>query len=204
MRHLCHSLKLEVKNLFKWSPIIWKDDHFLFELFETLKFKMSNARHSWRSFKLGIENLFKWAPVIWKDRDWDQYFLYEILRFKISNMEQFFRKHGHHVGAEKDANNMSMCVEALHRIMEEDYNKEAFMEHDKKWGKASWRTIDSEKKGSNFKQLLIERPNVKTKEDEEQERKEYRYCLAEEERLIKQDVDYLFDMLKKHVRGWWD
>jgi len=159
-------------------------------------------KHLCYSFKLGIKNLFKWIPVIWGDRDWDQYFLLEILRFKISNMEQFFRKLGHHVEANKDANNMSMCVEALHRIIEEDYNKEGFKEHNKKWGKSSWRTIDSDKKG--FKELLIERPNVKTKEDEEQERKDFRYCLKEEERLTKQDIDYLFDMLKKHIREWWD
>ena len=198
MRHLCHSLKL----LSKWSPLIWKDDHFLFELFETLKFKMSNIRHLCNSFKLGIENLYNWIPVIWRDRDWDQYFLLETLRFKISNMERYFRKCGHHVGANKDANNMSMCVEALHRIIEEDYHKEAFKEHEKKWGEASLKFIDSDKKG--FKQLLIERPNVKTKEDEEQERKDFRYCLKEEERLTQQDIDYLFDMLKKHIREWWD
>lgn len=202
MRRLCHSLKLKIKNLNKWNPVIWKDEHFLFELFETLKFKISIMRNSCRSFKLGIENLFKWFLVIWRDRDWDQYFLLEMLKFKISNMEQFFRKYGHHVGAEKDANNMSMCVEVLYRIIEEEHHKKAFEKHEKKWGEPSFKFIDSDKKG--FKQLLIERPNVKTKEDEEQERKEFRHCIKEEERLIKQDYDYLFDMLKKHVREWWD
>jgi len=169
---------------------------------KTLKFKISNLGHLHHSLKLGIENLFKWFLVIWRDRDWDHIFLFEILRFKISNMERNFRKYGHHEGSEKDADNMSKCVEVLHRLIEEDYSEEAFGEHDKKWGEASFKLTDSDKKG--FKQLLVERPNIKTKEDEEQERKEYRYCLKEEERLIKQDIDYLFDMLKKHVRGWWD
>lgn len=173
-----------------------------FEFLETLKFKISGIKHLWHSLKLGIENLFKWTPVIWRDRDWDHHFLFEILAFKISKMERNFRKYGHHVGSEKDADNMKMCVEALHRLMKENYHEEAFRKHDEKWGEASWRTIDSDKKG--FRQLLIERPNVKTKEDEEQERREYKGYLEEEERLTKQDIDYLFDMLKKHVRGWWD
>ena len=178
------------------------DEHFLSKLLETVKFKISDVRNLWYSLKLGIENLFKWTPVIWRDRDWDHHFLFEILAFKISNMERSFRKYGHHVEAEKDANNMSMCVETLHRLMEEDYQKKAFKKHDEKWGEPSLKFIDSDKK--DFKQLLIERPNVKTKEDEEQERKEFRYCLKEEERLTKQDIDYIFDMLKKHIREWWD
>ena len=41
-----------------------------------------------KQFILGIKNICKWFPVIWKDRDWDDSFLFEIIKFKISKMAQ--------------------------------------------------------------------------------------------------------------------
>lgn len=37
-----------------------------------------------------IKNLIAWFPVIWKDRDWDRYYLYNIMIFKLNKMEKFF------------------------------------------------------------------------------------------------------------------
>ena len=154
------------------------------------------------SFKAGIRNLFKWFPIIWEDRDYDYCFLLEIIKFKISNMEQYFRKHGHHVHADRDANNMSKCGEVLYRIIEDNYGTELLKEHDKKWGKISTKFVESNKGG--LTKFSIKRSNVKTKQDEQQERLEFKNCLKEESRLIKRDIDYIFDMLKKHIEEWWD
>lgn len=30
-----------------------------------------------------IRNLIRWSPVIWRDRDWDYYYVYEIIKTKI-------------------------------------------------------------------------------------------------------------------------
>ncbi len=45
-----------------------------------------------RSIKYGIKNLITWFPIIWKDRDWDHWYLYKILRFKLIQMENLQRE----------------------------------------------------------------------------------------------------------------
>ena len=37
-----------------------------------------------REFITGIKNLWAWFPIIWKDRDWDGWFIYQIIEFKLT------------------------------------------------------------------------------------------------------------------------
>ena len=154
------------------------------------------------SVKRGIFNLVKWFPVVWKDRWWDYEFLLIVLRFKLRDMEKNFREKGIHVHAEKDTNKMQRCLYALNRLLDFDYNEMVFRHHDKKWGKAKIDWVDTDNK--KFKELRISRCNVITEEDKERERKEYRGLSGHVEYLIGQDLDYLFSMMRKHVRNWWD
>jgi hypothetical protein len=39
--------------------------------------------HKFKTFVSRIRNMIRWAPIIWKDRDWDYYYVYEILKKKI-------------------------------------------------------------------------------------------------------------------------
>ena len=53
-------------------------------------------RWDWKHFHkylyYGIKNLITWFPVIWKDRDWDDYYILEILKFKINKTANSFEK----------------------------------------------------------------------------------------------------------------
>ena len=70
----------------------------------------------------GVKNLIKWAPVIWKDRDWDQAFLYEIMRHKLKLMEDYFYSdHTMCVDAKKRAEEIKTCRILLDRILKEEY-----------------------------------------------------------------------------------
>ena len=31
----------------------------------------------------GVRNMLRWYPTIWNDRDWDQHFIYEVLKTKF-------------------------------------------------------------------------------------------------------------------------
>ena len=33
----------------------------------------------------GISNLIKWTPTIYKDRDWDDHYIFEMLKFKFNS-----------------------------------------------------------------------------------------------------------------------
>lgn len=75
--------------------------------------------------KYGIINLIKWLPIIWKDRDWDEYFLYKILHKKLSHMEVAFRTNYDWGQDESLADEIKVVKEALGRLIEDEYYKEA-------------------------------------------------------------------------------
>jgi len=39
--------------------------------------------HRFKRFVSRIRNMIRWAPIIWNDRDWDYYYVYQILKKKI-------------------------------------------------------------------------------------------------------------------------
>jgi len=153
------------------------------------------------NIKYGMKNIVKWLPVIWKDRDWDSYHIFKLLHFKLSNMEKLFRVHGNHVESSKDADDIKICINLLNRILKNEYGEMVFKNHDEKWGepKFSWETIDKQE----CMGLNIIRENVTVK-NEEQERKEFKELIKREDILKKQDINYLFNYLAKHIRNWWD
>lgn len=140
-----------------------------------------------------IKNIFRWIPIIWRDRDWDHTFLYEILRFKLSNMEECLRNHSHYVNSEKDADRIKICVNLINRLMNDEYHDMVFKKHYEKWGKPKFNWIDTK-----------DTPNVITKEDEKKESNEFRNLMQIENNLRQQDIDYLFETIRKYHQGWWD
>ena len=156
-----------------------------------------------RDVKHGIGNLIKWFPIIWKDRDWDHYFFHIMVRQKLENMEHLLRNYGHHVDAEKDADKIRVCVCLLNRIIDDEYHEMVYKDHDKKWGDTHfrWEEYDG---NEDLCELHIDRDNVKTKEDKDQERKEFRALMHREGELKTQDLKYLYQTLAKYILHWWD
>lgn len=150
-----------------------------------------------------IKNVLRWIPIIWRDRDWDHTFLYIILQFKLSNMEKYLRKHGHSVNAEKDAHRIKICVTLLKRLLNDEYHDAVFKKHDEKWGELKFNWIELKDK-PEFSELKIKRPNVITEKDEKTERNEYNRLMQVENNLKQQDIEYLFETIKKYHQGWWD
>jgi len=153
--------------------------------------------HYFRNIKQGIKNLVVWFPIIWNDRWWDHTFLYDILRFKLGLMEKFFRKYGHHINAEKDADVMKHCCDILDRLIADEYCEEAYKEHGLKWGRMDMK-VDSDGV------LDFTRPNVKTDEDKFIEHEEFLECVKVENQLEKDDIKELFKIMSRNIRKWWD
>jgi hypothetical protein len=152
------------------------------------------------NLKYGIKGLYNWIPVIWNDRQYDDYFLFKILRHKLILMEREYRRINVYVGQEKDHKKIQLCVYILNRIINDDYFFNAFMFHDKKWGSP---TLECENIGNGKNRVHIKHKNVITEEDKKKQKFEFSKCVEHENYLIKQDRDYLFNILNKHSDKWW-
>ena len=68
-----------------------------------------------------IKNIIRWIPVLWKDRDWDHYYIFEILKTKLKFQSEYIRKKGYHENAEHEANRMDLCIKLINRVQNEYY-----------------------------------------------------------------------------------
>lgn len=176
-----------------------------------MKIGKEEIKDFFRNIKLGIPNLIKWAPVIWKDRDWDQYFLYVILQFKLKQMDQLQRKYGHCTNSDKIADQMRVCILLLERIIKGDYLMNALKPHEEKWGESrldfketsdeTFRDIDG---GEKLYKGAFTVEKAITPEEIIQENKERMRLYKHVDNLEKQDLDMLFKNIREQVGGWWD
>lgn len=107
------------------------------------------ARFFYRDFTYGIKNLIKWFPVIWKDRDWDDHYIWEILKFKITNQAEYIGGRDIHTRAKRDSEIMMTCVRLMEKVQSEYYSME-YMDYEE----SEFKFVDSDKIG--VKKLEIE------------------------------------------------
>ena len=68
-----------------------------------------------------IRRLIKWIPIIWNDRDWDYYYIYEMLRQKLVSTEKYIREEGIHIYNKEDASSIKKAIELLEKVQYEYY-----------------------------------------------------------------------------------
>ena len=77
-----------------------------------------------KHIKYGVKNLYKWFWVIWRDRDWDHYYIFQILKFKLEKQANHLAENGFHNNAQRDAELMMTCVRLINKLQNEDYYEE--------------------------------------------------------------------------------
>jgi hypothetical protein len=77
-----------------------------------------------RSFIQGIKNLIRWFPTIWKDRDYDHYYIMEILKKKLLFQARSMRERSQLEKSEEYAEQMETCAVLLHIVQNETYIEE--------------------------------------------------------------------------------
>jgi len=85
-----------------------------------------------RQFSIGVSNIIKWIPVLYKDRDWDFYFIYNILQKKLEFTEKAIRNSSLENG-EMYANKIRTAIRIIEIGRDEKYVDEVLMEDD--WSK---------------------------------------------------------------------
>lgn len=156
----------------------------------------------WYNLKYGIPNFWIWRKIVWQDRDWDHWFLYSVMEFKLRNMIKLQRKYGHSVNSEDYAKQMELAAFALKRLMEDEYHENAFIHHDRKWGKLDmWGTPT---KNPELTELNFNRRKVCNRDAYDQEAKESKRLQEHVRNMRNQDLDLVYTTMRKYSEGWWD
>lgn len=169
---------------------MYNKNEILQEMVEVLK---NNLSRFFYNVKNGLRNFWKWRKVVWNDRPWDYVYIFKALRFKLDETQRCID--GTFVGADEEAAKIRSLIDAIDRILEDDYVKEEYEEMDRKYGKLEMIFNDDNT-------ITTTRKNLK-EEDKETERKETLTLAELEAERRQQDINFVFDTMKDDIQRWW-
>ena len=171
-----------------------------------------------QNIKQGIYNLWYWFPVIWKDRNWDQDFIFEILRHKLSRQASHLKKYSIHDSAERDAEKIMTCVRLIDKVREGYYEMEYFDYHEIKcWfeeipGNPECVSYKSEELKENFDDYFSKYPLILKKvlngegpleiDGREEEKQIGAMSIGRLNHVRARKL--LFKIMEQNIERWWD
>lgn len=72
-------------------------------------------------FKESIIKLFCWFPIIVKDKDYDYWFIYEILKFKLTTQYEYLTSRDQFVNTEFYIQKLKTCIKLIELLQDEKY-----------------------------------------------------------------------------------
>ena len=177
-----------------------------------------DGRHIPSNIMEGIKNIIYWFPIIWKDRNWDQSFIYEVLKHKLKAQANYIETKDRHTRAKQDARRMRLCVSLIQICQDDTYNTE-YMDYAETdfWfedvkDKPGYSTIESkiiwEKYDDYFKKYPLIYKRVMNGEGvfSLDGRDDNKQVIAMNIGHINQDRAHklLFKIMEENIQGWWD
>ena len=74
-----------------------------------------------RNIFIGLKNIWKWRKVIYRDRNWDHWYIYEILKTKLKFQAEYLIKHGRHQSSFSNAKQIIECIDLIDKVQNEYY-----------------------------------------------------------------------------------
>jgi hypothetical protein len=193
-----------MKMLFK-NPYLW------------WKFE---GRYYHKDLYRGIKNLIQWFPVIWKDRDWDSYYIFQILEHKLKLQAKGISKRDIHVDAQRDAEIMMTCVRLMEKVRDGYYESEWTDYHESKYwfedieDNPGYSTWESEIKSENFDDYFKKYPLIYKRvlngegvfsiDDENSSERKMRIAMNISHINHDRARVLLFKIMNKNIERWWD
>ncbi len=179
-----------------------------------------DGRYMHKEFARGIKNLWRWFPTIWKDRDWDDQFIFEIIRVKLENQAKYIGSRDLHTTAKRDAEIMRLVAKLIKLQQDDFYSMEYMDYHDtkydfvptdetKKWYEMQ-DTLLSERFDEYFAKYPIQYKKVISCEINRFRRSE---DPIENKKLIAMEIAHenhercrtlIFKIMNNHIERWWD
>ncbi len=105
-------------------------DDYKSTMFDKIRWWLQDLRYYPRNFVISVKNLISWFPIIWKDRDWDDHYIFEVLKFKIKRQAKYIAERDFHTSAKRDAEIMNLVARLIELEQDETYNME-YMDYHK-------------------------------------------------------------------------
>ena len=179
-----------------------------------------DGKYYHKYFKQGVKNLICWFPIIWKDRNWDQDYIYEVLKYKLKAQAKYIGDNNRHTRAKQDARRIIICTKLIQLCQDETYATE-YIDYfeDKHWfepceDKSGYSTWESETLYENFDDFFKKYPLICKRVMKGEgpftldgrDESEMKRIIAMNIAHINQDRarKLLFKIIEENIEGWWD
>jgi hypothetical protein len=146
----------------------------------------------------GFKNLWDFKGLIWKDRDWDHYYLYNMMAFKLRRIGRLMIDHGNATVSKHHGMKALIAAECAHRLAEHD------------------RTLDHEwfdkRVPDDYFDFSLSEPDPITKcsrmirkydEDKHYDRL-FKIAVKRQEKQRQFYKDLLYKLMKRYGDNFWD
>ena len=172
-----------------------------------------------RHFRTSVKNLIRWFPVIWKDRDWDDHYIFEILKTKLKFQAKYIGERDIHTRAKYDAQRMMLCVRLIQKIQDEYYACEYMDYHESRFdwleieGDPEHKQLHIEEISENYDEFFAKYKSATQRVLNNKENQTSEITDKNDKRFLamnlahynqKRAQDLLFKLLSRDIRGWWD
>lgn len=150
-----------------------------------------------------VKRLVQWYWNVFRnDYDFDGHCLYAIIEYKLKRLEKVLLN-GHAIQQPQDMKALKLAIKIAGRLREDKYEEAFFDRFDKKWGEIhTW--FEPCNDGSDRSFWRSSRPNVKTEEDKAQESADRTAGYESCHNRMKREEKWLYAILHKYLRYWWD
>jgi hypothetical protein len=154
---------------------------------------------------MAVKNLVRWFPVIWKDKDWDDYFIYKILQFKLKNQAEYISRRDWHTRAKRDAEKMMTCVRLIDKITDEYYGMEYmdYYDYNFNFGNPSFEMdVTKDELDTYFVMYPLTFKKVQAQYGDNKDRSSTGLLMGMDRQEKARKL--LFKILEQNIESWWD
>ena len=177
------------------------------------------GRYMHKDFVQGVKNLWRWFPIIWKDRDWDQHYIYDLIRKKLEFQAEFIGGRDIHTEAKRDAERMQL-VARLIKLQQDDFYTMEYMDYHEQdvsfvdvLDKPGYSEVVFNQKSERFDEFFAKYPRQYKNVLNGNINRYKRTRTIEDKQIIAMEIAHhnqarcqklIFDIMHNHIERWWD
>lgn len=170
-------------------------------------------------FVRGVKNLWVWFPVIWKDRNWDDHFIFELLRVKLQKQADYIGGKDRHLSAKRDSEKMRLVAKLIKLKQDDFYGMEYMDYHNTEYDfvptdeSEKWFTMEDTLVSENFQDYFDKYPR-QYKRVMSGEINRYSNSVGEKDKqLIAMEIAHenqdrcrklIFKIMESEIEKWWN
>jgi len=164
-----------------------------------------------RYFLGGIKNIIRWIPTLYKDKDWDEWYIYNILQKKIEFQRKEIIYANRHMQVDRDNRDMTIALNLIERVKEDYYGIEYLDYSETKFrfepieGDGELYSMEQDVISENYNEYIKKYPSSVRKvlkENPNLDKKDLCFYVAKHNEEKAHNL--LHRVLKERMGRWWD